>query len=988
MAEPIADLKVTVSADTAQAEAGLRRYSALLDKTAQQAALGKAAAGNGGADRAAAAELAANAKVEAAKLASASRVEAATISANQRAASAQTTAQARTDASRLSAQARVESAQLSSAARVQSAEINADAKVEATQLNTVAKVEAARINAAARVQAAEIRAATQLQKAQMQQDKLNQPQGPGFIGGIKQVAGAAGIAIGAQQILQYGLAAGQAANSLEKVETRVRSLAGSQALYNEAVALAKRNQDLFGGSLEENLAPLGNMVLLAKNAGLEIAKLQNLSQRLAIKDPSMGAEGAQVALSELLSGSGAASTRSLRERYELSKSDLAGLEKAGLSAQQKIELLDQALANLGITNQALTDQAAIQATVYDRLNAKVDNLQVSVGKKLAGAFKDSAIGLTFLADEAAKFLSGDKGQVQDAGSDVGKLVGGNEADQAALGAGLVMIAEWTGLLEKATPATQALTDANAQLASSQDGVKSAAEIAADAVAKQNTELENNAAQGLISEAQSKLLADAQRGLEAEASAAADAILYGGEVGEKAAQRLANASPLVQQLVDAYIRLRKAQLVDTGFQDQRAGERSGGRFGSAEESKRIKDLERAAAANQKLINDAQRRLQETVGGTPTKLANAQNDLKKLLPGTKEYYDKLTEIEELKQQAAKPARGAGGMQGARDRNAVAGKDLQAQIDYWKQRRDVLAKGSKAWLDADSKVKNLEAKQAKAGNKNAKTAADKDLRLDTANAGAAEQLARYREELQRLDKTSDEYAATLRKIEDLELKVADARNKAQLSRVDDQIKRMEEDRALASARRAMNSNETTAEQKQRAKLEIERITLEREGRQIDIAKIDKEAGNQRGGTLTPASQQAIANAVQNGIATDKNMRTGAIAGTPYDEGKIKNGLAKQAGNLSALPVSQGAAYLDRANAAMPPAVPMSAFPVLPAASVVQPTPSVIVNNQVSNFIDGRELLRGIRTEISTQIQNAVEDNLQQSYDQSVRGQPQGVR
>jgi chromosome segregation ATPase len=79
-----------------------------------------------------------------------------------------------------------------------------------------------------------------------------------------------------------------AGNRLEKIDATVRALSGSQEKYNEVLGIAKQQQALYGGSLEENLTNLSGFIYTANQAGVSVDKLANIARRLAIIDPVQG----------------------------------------------------------------------------------------------------------------------------------------------------------------------------------------------------------------------------------------------------------------------------------------------------------------------------------------------------------------------------------------------------------------------------------------------------------------------------------------------------------------------------------------------------------------------------------------------------------------------------------------------------------------------------------------------------------------------------
>jgi hypothetical protein len=215
-------------------------------------------------------------------------------------------------------------------------------------------------------------------------------------GALGQIAGGIGLGLGISQFASFSKEAFNAANSLEKTEATVRALSGSTARYAQVLQVAESGQKLYGGSLEENIRGLGTLVNLSNRAGVELSTLDNISRRLAVADPVQGIEGANIALKEFLSDSGAAAALSLARRFELPRHALADLAQEGTSAKDRLAGLDKLLNQQGITTQVLTDRTKTQAAVYDQLGAAALNARDRLGSLAAEALKFPAIGLTNL----------------------------------------------------------------------------------------------------------------------------------------------------------------------------------------------------------------------------------------------------------------------------------------------------------------------------------------------------------------------------------------------------------------------------------------------------------------------------------------------------------------------------------------------------------------------------------------------------------------
>lgn len=209
-------------------------------------------------------------------------------------------------------------------------------------------------------------------------------------------ASAFGLALGAHAIVSFGQEAIQAANSLEKTDATIRAISGSQERYDEVLRLASAGQQLYGGTIQENLEALRGLIPVANQAGLSLSELDNVSRRLALASPEQGLEGASFAIKEFLASG---DTVSLVERFELSRGALNALkESAGGDIQARLQGLNALIADLGFDQEVLAAQTETTANTYDRLGASVDNAKIAFGQFLADGLEPAAEGATRLFD--------------------------------------------------------------------------------------------------------------------------------------------------------------------------------------------------------------------------------------------------------------------------------------------------------------------------------------------------------------------------------------------------------------------------------------------------------------------------------------------------------------------------------------------------------------------------------------------------------------
>ena len=207
--------------------------------------------------------------------------------------------------------------------------------------------------------------------------------------GLVQGASILGIGVSAQQTAEFVKQSADLYRETTQADRSLQALAGSSDLYAEAIKAAKEQQVLFGGSLKDNIEGLSGLVTVSRSAGVPLARLIDLSQRLAVLNPEQGISGARFALSEGLAGQ----TRSLATRFNIPLSELKALKDESIPVADRLKIIDQYLGRIGITSQTVTSTISDQARAYNRLNAELGAFQVNAGQGLANAFEGAATGL-------------------------------------------------------------------------------------------------------------------------------------------------------------------------------------------------------------------------------------------------------------------------------------------------------------------------------------------------------------------------------------------------------------------------------------------------------------------------------------------------------------------------------------------------------------------------------------------------------------------
>jgi hypothetical protein len=108
-----------------------------------------------------------------------------------------------------------------------------------------------------------------------------------------------------------------------------------------------------------------------------------------VLDPAQGAEGARIALSEVLSGD----PRSLSRRYEIPLAALEKIKDESKPVAERLAILDQYLNKIGITAGVAASSVTDQAKAFNKVNIELDAFKTNTGAGLADVFEKPAIGL-------------------------------------------------------------------------------------------------------------------------------------------------------------------------------------------------------------------------------------------------------------------------------------------------------------------------------------------------------------------------------------------------------------------------------------------------------------------------------------------------------------------------------------------------------------------------------------------------------------------
>lgn len=175
------------------------------------------------------------------------------------------------------------------------------------------------------------------------------------------------------------------ANQLEKTSATISALAGNFQTYSNVIAIAQKQQEKFGGSLNEQLAGFSNLVPISRKFNVNMEQLDNVARRLAIVDPLQGFSGASIALKEFFAGD----ITSLSRRFEIDRSSLNAIK--GIADQgERLAALDRVLANMGISSAVLTARSNTAAASFDKLGGNWANTMTLVGQGFQSVLKPAA----------------------------------------------------------------------------------------------------------------------------------------------------------------------------------------------------------------------------------------------------------------------------------------------------------------------------------------------------------------------------------------------------------------------------------------------------------------------------------------------------------------------------------------------------------------------------------------------------------------------
>src|SRR5262245_658516 len=422
------------------------------------------------------------------------------------------------------------------------------------------------------------------------------PGGPSSVGGaVAGLQSAAGLLAGGGAIAgvtSFAVGAGQEALALRRTQNVLHELTGTQRNYNETLALARQNQILYGGSLQDNIKQLQGFAVAARRSGVSVQSLNELSKRLAILSPEHGAAGASIAINEALSGN----VSSLVRRFEIPKALLKGIEDSSLSAAEKLKILDDALTKSGVSAGAVRNAADETSKAYNAIGAAADRAKTGLGGLAAAFFKPSQADVNILnavadALNQAEIVENTSRNLVVASRSYDEYLARVREANEQIPFYIQHLQELTPqefadiqakeqLAEKQRQVNQAQAEANtinfAGTTAYEDAAKAQAGYTA-ATSAQAIALAEQAARTAESTLQSQQFAEVQSTLSDLGNQVAQGLITSGNAAALLAAQYGFASTEALKLIELQAQIAQQQLNKQALADQRAGERSGGQF---------------------------------------------------------------------------------------------------------------------------------------------------------------------------------------------------------------------------------------------------------------------------------------------------------------------------------------------------------------------------------------------------------------------------
>lgn len=441
------------------------------------------------------------------------------------------------------------------------------------------------------------------------------------------------------------------------IRAQLTGVRDSNQVFSEGAQFAEKYKLTQQETTEAIAASIG--VMRSSKAGVE--DILSVLARLQVLSPEQSLQEAAIAVKALASGD----TTSLVTRFEVGR-DVAGQMKQEIQGgADAVSVLNKFLNDTGIGMDALAAKTVGASGKIKDLARAQEEL------KLAQADFAQGPGIAILEEQvtltrgATRGLTGDftglsdiTGQLADRQSVLGAIFSGVQIGLDTMSAATMTAAE----------REQVHAQAVAQGTTIQQEAAAVDQLREQRMLALSAATEDSGSKSLI-DAQAKQTETAQTELlAAQTQAAVDAFLALNPnmtaSGAAAAAGAAGMSPLIARLIEATLRAREATNALAAFNALQgvkalrapaAGEAEGevrgfNRGVRADELKKQTDAAHAAAA-------AEREYQKAIGNIGPALERAQHELDLLPKGSEAAWNKMIEIERLKQQQASASRQRG-------------------------------------------------------------------------------------------------------------------------------------------------------------------------------------------------------------------------------------------------------------------------------------------------------------------------------------------
>jgi hypothetical protein len=430
------------------------------------------------------------------------------------------------------------------------------------------------------------------------------------------------------------------------INAQLKGVRDTGTVYAQASAFANTYKLTQQETTQAIAASIG--VMRASKASVE--DILSVLARLQVLSPEQSLQEAAIAIKALASGD----TTSLVTRFEVGRDVAAQMKQEIAGGADAVAVMNTFLLNTGIGMDALAAKTTGAAGALKDVAIAQEQLSLAQAKFAEGPGMLVLIEQTQVLSGLTRILTGDTQAMAISALQAQAAQAGAAGDFQSQAEILAILAQHQQFVSNSA---LGLAAASAQAASAATGLTGAFDQERQAIGQAQVALEQqiqamnaDAAQALITEANTQTLALRKVELAFQAQQAAQALLNSGAAGAAAATRLAGSSSLVDQLTAAYFRLAQAQ--------QAAGSGVTAAQGVQQHTNRLE----AQANAYKKIRDAQEQQTLSIGTAAQQQAvlNARLERARVTQGqlSVEYIRADTELKRFQATQAKAPKGGGG------------------------------------------------------------------------------------------------------------------------------------------------------------------------------------------------------------------------------------------------------------------------------------------------------------------------------------------